>query len=126
MKKFLVKLRNLIRDPQKRSDALALAGMGSFGTWGMANAYDAVHGPKGEMFDPGPEYQKSITPTEEPKTSNLSNEDLYAALLTGGLGAGLGALMASQNRGTGAFLGGIAGGSLPILYRLYKDNYASK
>lgn len=120
-KRFLVKLRKLIQDPQRRKDILAAGAMGAVGTGGSLYAYDAVHGPKGEMFDPGPEYQKSITPTEEPKTSNLSNEDLYATLLTGGLGAALGSLMASENRGTGAFVGGLAGGSLPLLYRLYQN-----
>lgn len=122
-KRFLVKLRQFMRDPQRRKDTLFLTGLGATGTWGMANVYDAVHGPKGDRFAPDPEYLESITPktTEEPITSNFSNEDLYAALLTGGLGAGLGALMASQNRGTGAFLGGLAGGSLPLLYRLYQN-----
>lgn len=128
MKKFLVKLRQFMRDPQRRKDTLFLTGLGATGTWGMANVYDAVHGPKGDRFAPDPEYLESITPktTEEPITSNFSNEDLYAALLTGGLGAGLGALMSSNNRGTGAFLGGLAGGSLPLLYKYYKDNYANK
>ena len=127
-KRLLVTLRKFLRDPQKRKDALILSGIGAAGTWGMANAYDAVHGPKGDRFAPDPEYLESIKtePIEEPITSNFSNEDLYAALLTGGLGAGLGALMSSKNRGTGAFIGGLAGGSLPLLHRLYKDNYANK
>lgn len=51
---------------------------------------------------------------------------LYTSLLTGGLGAGLGALLSSSRRGLGALVGGAAGGALPLLYKYYKDNYANK
>lgn len=51
---------------------------------------------------------------------------LYTSLLTGGLGAGLGALLSSRRRGLGALAGGAVGGALPLLYKYYKDNYANK
>lgn len=52
--------------------------------------------------------------------------DIYPYLISGGLGAGLGALLSSRRRGLGALIGGAAGGALPLLYKYYKDNYANK
>lgn len=55
-----------------------------------------------------------------------TKQALYTSLLTGGLGAGLGALLSSSRRGLGALAGGAVGGALPLLYKYYKDNYANK
>ena len=55
-----------------------------------------------------------------------TKQALYTSLLTGGLGAGLGALLSSRRRGLGALAGGAVGGALPLLYKYYKDNYANK
>lgn len=55
-----------------------------------------------------------------------TKQALYTSLLTGGLGAGLGALLSSSRRGLGALAGGAVGGALPLLYKYYKDNYAKK
>lgn len=52
--------------------------------------------------------------------------DIYPYLISGGLGAGLGALLSYKRRGLGALIGGAAGGALPLLYEYYKDNYANK
>ena len=55
-----------------------------------------------------------------------TKQALYTSLLTGGLGAGLGALLSSSRRGLGALAGGAVGGALPLLYKYYKDNYTNK
>lgn len=194
MKKFLLTLGQLMKNPHVRSTALPLAGLGSvgLGTLGLAKSYDAAYGPKGEKLDSDPAPKPAPKPTvadplpyldpsnvssllnsidksntsAEAAVNNLEDqlisrhlnaddflkpftnpdskdlmklyhesqdgldEDtkraLYASLLTGGLGAGLGALLSSNRRGLGALAGGAAGGALPLLYKYYKDNYANK
>ena len=209
MKKFLLTLGQLMRNPAAKSTALPLVGLGSLGlgTWGLAKAYDAKYGPNGEKLDQDPAPKPAPKPTVEdplpyldssnvdkllnstdksnvvaeaalkdledqilssgnvsPKfldsnyeykplnaddlSKQFTNPDikdlmkayqdaqggldeetkqaLYTSLLTGGLGAGLGALLSSRRRGLGALAGGAVGGSLPLLYKYYKDNYANK
>lgn len=209
MKKFLLTLGQLMKNPQARSGALALGGTGAtgLGLYGLAKAYDANYGPNGEKRDPDPAPKPAPKPTVEdplpylnpsnvdkllaPKdSSNVAAESalkeledqliasgnvspeylesrykykplkaddfskqytnpdiedlmkayqdaqagldeetkqaLYTSLLTGGLGAGLGALLSSSRRGLGALAGGAVGGALPLLYKYYKDNYTNK
>lgn len=209
MKKFLLTLGQLMKDPQNRSTALQLGGLGAsgLGLYGLAKAYDAEYGPNGEKPDPDPAPKPAPKPTVEnplpylnpsnadallnsidrnnvsaeaalkdledqilaggnvsPKlldsnyeykplkaddfSKQYTNPDikdlmkayqdaqggldeetkqaLYTSLLTGGLGAGLGALLSSSRRGLGALAGGAVGGALPLLYKYYKDNYANK
>lgn len=210
MKKFLLTLGQLMKNPQVKSTALQLGGLGAsgLGLYGLAKAYDAEYGPNGEKRDPDPAPKPAPKPTVEnplpyldsPNADALLNsidrnnvsaeaalkdledqilasgnvspklldsnyeykplnaddlskqytnpdiEDLmkvyqeaqedgldeetkqalYTSLLTGGLGAGLGALLSSSRRGLGALAGGAVGGALPLLYKYYKDNYANK
>lgn len=214
MKKFLLTLGQLMKDPQNRSIALRLGGLGAsgLGLYGIAKSYDANHGPNGERLDqdsaPKPAPKPDLKPTVEdplpylnpsnvdsllapadrsiaetkatlrtledqmldngvipagfvesrskyeplnvdelvkkvtnPDIKDLMKESLeaqenqldeetkqalYTSLLTGGLGAGLGALLSSSRRGLGALAGGAVGGALPLLYKYYKDNYANK
>lgn len=214
MKKFLLTLGQLMKNPQVKSTALGLGGFGAsgLGLYGLAKAYDAEYGPNGERLDPDPtpkpalkldlkptvedplpylnpsnvdsllapadrsiaetkatlrtledqilssgnvspkfldsnyEYKplnaddlsKQITNPNikdlmkaslEAQENGLDEETkqaLYTSLLTGGLGAGLGALLSSSRRGLGALAGGAVGGALPLLYKYYKDNYANK
>lgn len=209
MKKFLLTLGQLMRNPSARSTALGLAGLGSLGAgaYGLAKSYDAESGPNGEKLDPGPAPKPAPKPSVEnplpylnpsnvdrllnatdksniaaeaalkdledqilssgnvspeflasnyeykplnaddlskpftnPDTKELmklyqeaqggldedTKQALYTSLLTGGLGAGLGALLSSSRRGLGALAGGAVGGALPLLYKYYKDNYANK
>lgn len=210
MKKFLLTLGQLMRNPQVRNTALPLGGLSSLGlgTYGISKIYDAAYGPNGEKLDPDPDPKPAPKPTVEnplpylnpsnvdkllnatdksnvaaesalkdledqilasgnasPKlldsnyeykplnaddlSKQITNPDikdlmkasleaqedgldeetkqaLYTSLLTGGLGAGLGALLSSRRRGLGALAGGAVGGALPLLYKYYKDNYANK
>lgn len=209
MKKFLLTLGQLMKNPQVKSTALQLGGLGAsgLGLYGLAKSYDANHGPNGEKRDPDPAPKPAPKPTVEnplpyldspnadallnsidrnnvsaeaalkdledqilasgnvsPKfldsnyeykplnaddlSKQFTNPDikdlmkayqdaqggldeetkqaLYTSLLTGGLGAGLGALLSSSRRGLGALAGGAVGGALPLLYKYYKDNYANK
>lgn len=210
MKKFLLTLGQLMKNPQVKNTALGLGGLGAsgLGLYGLAKSYDANHGPNGEKRDPDPAPKPTPKPTVEnplpylnPSNvdkllnsidrSNSSSEAalkdledqilssgnvspefldsnyeykslkaddfskqytnpdikdlmkasleaqeagldeetkqaLYTSLLTGGLGAGLGALLSSSRRGLGALAGGAVGGALPLLYKYYKDNYANK
>ena len=210
MKKFLLTLGQLMRNPQVRNPALQLGGLGAsgLGLYGLAKSYDAMYEPKGEKRDPDPAPKPAPKPTVEdplpylnpsnvdkllnstdksnvvaeaalkdledqilssgnvsPKfldsnyeykplnaddlSKQITNPDiedlmkasleaqeagldeetkqaLYTSLLTGGLGAGLGALLSSRRRGLGALAGGAVGGALPLLYKYYKDNYANK
>ena len=199
MKKFLLTLGQLIKNPQVKSTALGLGGFGAsgLGLYGLAKAYDAERdpdpAPKPTVENPLPylnpsnvdkllnsidrsnisseaalkdledqilssgnvspkfldsnyEYKpfnaddlsKQITNPDikdlmkaslEAQEAGLDEETkqaLYTSLLTGGLGAGLGALLSSSRRGVGALAGGAVGGALPLLYKYYKDNYANK
>lgn len=209
MKKFLLTLGQLMKNPQAKSTALQLGGLGAsgLGLYGLAKAYDAEYGPNGEKRDPDPAPKPAPKPTVEdplpylnpsnvdkllnstdksnvtaesalkdledqilssgnasPKfldsnyeykplkaddfSKQYTNPDikdlmkayqeaqggldeetkqaLYTSLLTGGLGAGLGALLSSSRRGLGALAGGAVGGALPLLYKYYKDNQANK
>lgn len=213
MKKFLLTLGQLMKNPTARRAALYLGGMGStgLGTYGLAKSYDAKYGPNGEKLDPDPAPNSDPKPAPKPTVENplpyldspnadallksidrnnvsaeaalkdledqilasgnvspklldsnykyeplkaddfskqYTNPDikdlmkayqeaqdgldedtkqaLYTSLLTGGLGAGLGALLSSSRRGLGALAGGAVGGALPLLYKYYKDNYANK
>lgn len=218
MKKFLLTLGQLMRNPQVRNTALPLGGLSSLGlgTYGISKIYDAAYGPNGEKLDPDPDPKPApksapdLQPTAEdplpylnpsnvdkllapmdrsiaetkatlnnledqmiasgvippieylesrygkseplnvdelvkkgtnPDIKDLMKESLeaqeagldeetkqalYTSLLTGGLGAGLGALLSSSRRGLGALAGGAVGGALPLLYKYYKDNYANK
>ena len=209
MKKFLLTLGQLMKNPQVKSTALQLGGLGAsgLGLYGLAKAYDAEYGPNGEKRDPDPAPKPAPKPTVEnplpyldspnadallnsidrnnvsaeaalkdledqilasgnvsPKlldsnyeykplnaddlSKQYTNPDikdlmkayqdaqggldeetkqaLYTSLLTGGLGAGLGALLSSSRRGLGALAGGAVGGALPLLYKYYKDNYTNK
>lgn len=210
MKKFLLTLGQLMRNPQVRNPLYSLGGLGAsgLGLYGLAKSYDAMSEPKGEKRDPDPAPKPAPKPTVEdplpylnpsnvdkllnstdksnvvaeaalkdledqilssgnvsPKfldsnyeykplnaddlSKQITNPDikdlmkasleaqeagldeetkqaLYTSLLTGGLGAGLGALLSSRRRGLGALAGGAVGGALPLLYKYYKDNYANK
>lgn len=210
MKKFLLTLGQLMKNPSVRDPALYLGGLGAsgLGLYGLAKAYDAEYGPNGEKRDPDPAPKPAPKPTvenplpylnpsnvdsllapadrsiaetkatlrtledqmldngvipagfvesrskyeplnvdelmkpytnpdikdllkasQEAQEAGLDEETkqaLYTSLLTGGLGAGLGALLSSSRRGLGALAGGAVGGALPLLYKYYKDNYANK